>query len=69
MRTKCCSHMALADGCHRMNSPLKDVAMSQRPDKAGTHRAMFHSANPWPGLNVKPPFLKSMVQSSREEVA
>jgi hypothetical protein len=30
MRTRHFSHLALADGCHGMNSPVKAVAVSQR---------------------------------------
>lgn len=41
MRTRRCSHLALADGCHGMNSPVKVIAVSQRftvlPNRAVWH--------------------------------
>lgn len=74
MGTRCCRCLALADGCHEMNSPLKDVAVSQRlavgPDRVVTCRAMSLSASPHSGLDIKPPLAKiCVVQVSKQEVA
>lgn len=70
MGTRCCSHLALADGCHEMSSPPKDMAVSQRltvgPNRVVTCRAVSLSASPHPGLNIKPPLAKSMWCESAE---